>query len=128
MCLRVDANGHFEDSVGTHVSVFVYLMRGEYDDDLLWPFRGDIILQVCNRREDAGHKKHTISDFDEDSDEAGRNVTERVTEGERAHNGWGIDIIPHTALCYDVFKNTEFLVNDSLKFRVTAIKLKNLEV
>ena len=34
MCFRVDANG-VVDGAGTHVSVFVYLMRGEYDYDLL---------------------------------------------------------------------------------------------
>ena len=38
MCFRVDANG-VVDGAGTHVSVFVYLMRGEYDYDLLWPFK-----------------------------------------------------------------------------------------
>ena len=122
MCLIVDANGHGSGE-GTHVSVFVNLMRGEYDDDLLWPFRGDIKFQLCNCREDMGHIKHRL-DFD------GAGVAaERVTEGERADDaGWGGDIIPHTALCYDTSKNTEFLVNDSLKFRVTALKLKNLEV
>ena len=26
--------------VGTHVTVFVCLMCGEYDDNLTWPFRG----------------------------------------------------------------------------------------
>ena len=119
MCLEVDAKGYGDE---TQVSVFVYLMRGEYDDDLLWPFRGDITLQLCNRREDAGHIKHTVV-FDDDDD-----ATERVTEGEQAGYGLGDDIIPHTALCYDASKNTEFLVNDSLKFRVTAIKLKNSEV
>ncbi len=33
ICLRVDANGS-----GTHVSVGVHFMRGEFDDSLKWPF------------------------------------------------------------------------------------------
>ena len=37
MCLRVDANG---SGKGTHVSCYVYLMSGEYDDILEWPFKG----------------------------------------------------------------------------------------
>ena len=119
MCLEVDAKGYGDE---TQVSVFVYLMRGEYDDDLLWPFRGYIKFQLCNCREDTRHIEHRL-DFDGAGDAA-----EQVTECERAHNGWGGDIIPHTALCYDASKNTEFLVNDSLKFRVTAIKLENSEV
>ena len=43
MCIRVDAN---DSDAGTHVSVFVYLMRGEYDSRLVWPFRGDITIQL----------------------------------------------------------------------------------
>ena len=39
MCLGVDANGD-GDGAGTHVSVFVTIMRGEHDDKLTWPFRG----------------------------------------------------------------------------------------
>ena len=44
MCLGVDANG-YDDGKGSHVSVFVYMMKGEYDDSLKWPFRGYITIQ-----------------------------------------------------------------------------------
>ena len=47
MCLWVDANGEGEEEgKGTHVSVFVCLMRGEFDDDLKWPFNGKITIQL----------------------------------------------------------------------------------
>ena len=49
MRLRVDANGTGSGE-GTHVSVFVQLIEGEYDDDLPWPFRGAIAFQLVNRR------------------------------------------------------------------------------
>ena len=45
MCLSVDANGYGECK-GTHVSVFVHLMRGEFDNILKWPFRGTIIIHL----------------------------------------------------------------------------------
>ena len=45
MCLRVDANG-WGRGKGTHMSVFVCLMRGEFDDLLKWPFRGDVTMQL----------------------------------------------------------------------------------
>ena len=51
MCLRVDANG-CGDGKGTHVSVYAYLIRGEYDDLLKWPFQGSIVVQLCNQLED----------------------------------------------------------------------------
>ena len=120
MCLKVYSN---DSSAGTHMSVFVTLLRGEHDDDLLWPFRGSITLQLCNCREDTGHLDDTLN-FD---GSLGDDVAERVTEGERAAVGSGRPhFTPHTALCYNASKNTEFLVNDTLKFRVTAIKLTNL--
>ena len=37
MCLSIDANG-IGCGEGTHLSVFMYLMRGEFDDQLKWPF------------------------------------------------------------------------------------------
>ena len=37
MYLEIDANG-FNDGEGTYVSVYVSLMRGEFDDQLMWPF------------------------------------------------------------------------------------------
>ena len=47
MCLRVDANGT-GNGKGTHVSVFVYLMRGNFDDHVKWPFCGNITVQLHN--------------------------------------------------------------------------------
>ena len=49
LCLGVYANG-FAAEKGKHVSVFVYLMRGEFDDDLKWPFFGTITMHLENTR------------------------------------------------------------------------------
>ena len=119
LCLIVYSNGD-DSSAGTYVSVFVTLLQGEHDDALLWPFRGRITLQLCNCREDTGHLNHTLN-FD---DRVGGDAAGRVTKGERALQGYGMSqFTPYTALCYDASKNTEFLMNDTLKFQVTAIKL-----
>ena len=121
MCLRVDTNG-WDDGTGTHVAVFNYLMRGEYDDDLLWPFRGEITFQLINRRADEGHIEHSI-DYD---DSAPDGVACRVMEGERAPDGgWGPDMfIPYSALQCNESWNTEYLYrSDSLEFRVTRVKV-----
>ena len=60
MCISVDANGCCSD-VGTHVSVSVYLMRGEHDSRLVWPFRGDITIQLVNHNNDQDHREHTVN-------------------------------------------------------------------
>ena len=124
MCLMVDANSCLDDwgrASGSHVSVFNYLMRGEYDDDLLWPFRGEITLQLINRRADEGHVEDTTP-FD---DSAPDRATCRVMEDERAPVGLGMKkFIPHSALQCNESWNTEYLYrSDSLEFRVTRVKV-----
>ena len=60
MCLIVCANGEFHGK-GTHVTVYVQLLAGVNDDQLQWPFTGDIILELVNWREDKGHHSKTLS-------------------------------------------------------------------
>ena len=98
MCLRVDPNGCI-NGAGTHVSVFVYLMRGEHDDQLKWPFQGDITVQLLNQKSDNGHVKMTIP-YNDDAIPGGYSA--RVTSGERATKGWGFDKFDHLQQCSGV--------------------------
>ena len=41
LSLQVVPNGH-GNAKGTHVSVFLFLMEGEFDKDLQWPLRGNL--------------------------------------------------------------------------------------
>ena len=45
MCLRVDANGHGQGK-HTHTSIHIHLMKREFDDQLKWPFRGEVIIKL----------------------------------------------------------------------------------
>ena len=56
MQLNVVANGHSKCK-GTHVTVFVYLMKGINDETLKWPFTAEISIRLLNWREDKGHVK-----------------------------------------------------------------------
>ena len=40
---------------GTHLSVYAQRMRGEYDNELEWPFEGDIRVELLNWRADKNH-------------------------------------------------------------------------
>jgi hypothetical protein len=42
MCLMVHPNG-YQGVRGTHVSVYIHMMSGEFDDHLQWPFPGAIV-------------------------------------------------------------------------------------
>ena len=113
MCLRVYANGA-RYRKGTHVSVRMYLMRGEFDDHLKWPFRADITIELLDQQGNERHHKTTI----EFNDETPYNVRERVKDGRifsggMNEAGWGrLDFIRHNKL------KPKYIKNDSLQFKI----------
>ena len=48
LCIRVNLNG-VDTARGTHLSLFIHFMQGEFDDILDWPFSGKIILTVMDQ-------------------------------------------------------------------------------
>ena len=62
LCLRVYSNGG-DDFKGTHISIFVCLMRGDHDNNLKWPFEGDIIIELLNWNENGHHYRGEIISF-----------------------------------------------------------------
>ena len=48
LCIRVNLNG-VDSARGTHLSLFIHFMQGEYDELLEWPFSGRIILTVIDQ-------------------------------------------------------------------------------
>ena len=118
MCLGVVANGD-GNGKATHVSVYFYLNRGEHDDQLKWPFRGDITILLLNQSRGEGHGVTVRF-----SDTADDDVTGRVVGRKRAHHGWGKSkFIAHTELNTE---NKEYLRNDCLKFRISKIVIRSI--
>jgi hypothetical protein len=60
MCIRVDANGD-GDAEDTHVSVFTFLMKGENNDHLPWPFTGKVTVELLNQLEDKNHLSKSLT-------------------------------------------------------------------
>ena len=120
MCLDVYADG-YGDGKGTHVSVGVCLMGGEYDGGLKWPFQGNVTIAMLNQLEDSNHTTEIIRFTDITNQEA---IT-RVTGMKRAPRGSGHHtFITHAALKYKPAKNCQYLKNDCLRFRVVNVELK----
>ena len=116
MCLRVDANGS-EDSRGTHVSVGAYLMRGEFDSRLKWPYRGTVTIQLVNQLEDKEHCTKTIR-YTEAADRD-CSISSQVTDGEQASAGCGWSrFIRHSNLGLSVANNRQYLKDDCLFFHI----------
>ena len=117
MCLRVDANGCLS-AEDTHVSVFIYLMRGGNDDNLKWPFKGTIKVSLLNQLEDGQHHTSQLSSPNSNIPESSSGC---VTEGEISE-GWGkAEFVSHEDLDSDN-DTRQFLKDDTLFFRVDNIE------
>ena len=124
MCLGVDANG-FQPSPSTHLGVAVYMMKGEFDNNLQWPFRGAMTLELVDHG--TTWKNYSVNIVEESShlDQDYEDIFSRVTEGERSEEGWGFtDFISHRHL-YKPKRGRMYLSNDSLVFRVTNIRVSS---
>ena len=116
MRFEVDANGTGTGK-GTHVSVFTYLLRGEFDSHLKWPFRGTVTIQLVNQLEDKEHRTESY-DYKDATPETAQ------VDGERAC-GWGSSVfLPYSALGLSVANNRQYLNDDCLIFRIVSVQLK----
>ena len=59
LCFRVTAGGRGAGA-GTHVSLHVFLMKGENDCQLQWPFEHTLTFQILNWKNDANHEMGII--------------------------------------------------------------------
>ena len=118
MCLRVDANG-IAASHGTHVSLFVCLMQGDYDDDLAWPFMGKITVELLNQIADTQHHMGTVQFDSQQNDECNSRVTSVVSGTGR---GWP-QFISHKLLCAGMRQDMkcQYLKGDCIYFRIQKI-------
>ena len=109
LCLRVDANG---SGKGSHLSTFAYIMKGQHDDHLQWPFTGTIIFELLNWLEDKGHYKMTLS-IDTN------NNFVKVTKGEFGNACGYAQFISQSSL--NSSTNPQYLYQDCIRVRVQAI-------
>ena len=92
-----------------YVSVFVHLMRGQFDNQLKWPFRGNVTINMMNQEEDTNHVTWIIKLNDSGAAE----VTKRVTGVARNMKGGGLHLfLRHTNL------RPKYLKNDCIKLYV----------
>lgn len=106
LSLSVYCNGD-QSGAGTHISVFISLKSGEYDNELKWPFHSPVTVRLLDQKEGKDHHDYTVT-FDDAPDDCTRRV-------EKTGNfGWGTPLfISHSKL------SPKYLVNDSLCFNVS---------
>ena len=134
MCLKVYAAGYGEGE-GTHVSVYLFLMKGPHDDKLEqsghWPLRGTFTIELLNQLDDK-HHVHTETLYSDLCIECNN----RVRNSAFAAKGWGNPhFISHATILHQkrvkllLHKMTlfisEFLIRTLISFNQT-IRLHQL--
>ena len=70
MCVRVAVDGN-----GAHLSIFIHMMRGPFDNHLKWPFRCYITIHLVNQAEDNDHVENIVPYNDTTPDSCAGRVT-----------------------------------------------------
>ena len=112
MCIRVDPNGQ-GDGKGTHVSVFTELLEGHYDNQLHWPFLGTVTYELLNQLKNDYHRR-VVSTF---------TASDNMRVGS---SGGPTKFIPYSSLSHNPATNTQYLLDDTLYFRV-SVKVDSLK-
>ena len=98
------------DGNGTYLSVVVYSEHGPFDDQLKWPAKVTISLQLVNEYRDSDHYSRDI-ECKTDREKVGRGIS----------FGSNRCFIPHADLDWNHDNKTQYLKDNSLHFRVTKV-------
>jgi len=98
-----------------YLSVYFFLMKGANDDQLCWPFSGDIYVEVLNQARDQNHYQMKV--------EFHRSHGKRVTEGVASSQGFGLSQFMDLAKLRRTIgrrgNKIQYLMDDNLYFRVS---------
>ena len=114
MYLQVDAAGVL-DGKSTHLSVFLYIMKGSYDDELTWPLKGKFEMKLLNQISDSGHSK-TLTYYDDN--DVPHKSRSKVTQCDRAPDGWGYSQFISIVNLWSTTSTCQRLKEDCLFFQV----------
>ncbi|XP_065901944.1 TNF receptor-associated factor 4-like [Dysidea avara] len=115
LCLSVYAAG-CGGSKGTHLSVFLCLMKGPHDDELTWPLREKYEFKLLNQISDFEHHSMAMIYDDRATDvHAGR-----VIVGDKAR-GWGKRQFISDEDLHKVTPTCRYLKDDCIFFQVSKL-------
>ena len=108
MAIKIKLNDDNDESDDDNILVKVMIKRGNFDDELMWPFNGVVTITLLNQLENKHHFSQTqpVELLKPD-----KNV--------RVRDEW-LDFISQSQLIHNPEENTQYLKDDTLYFRVTV--------
>ena len=103
-----------------YLSVYLCLMKGPYDEQLAWPFNGEVEVSLLNQIGDNQHISKTVS-FDCEDDY----VVSRVTD-DNIGQGYGHSMFVSNESLSTSTSTCQYLKDDCLYLKVNCISSKEL--
>lgn len=117
LCLKVYPDG-VSSGAGSHVGVYLCLMRGENDHQLPWPMEASLLVTLLNQEEDANHWNVLLWDQSSVTME----IKKRVVKGNISGYGRGNPrFISQNDLQWNPALKRHYLKDDSLYFRIERV-------
>ena len=103
-----------------YISVFCYLMRGENDDHLRWPYKGIITITLLNQLNDSEHctKVMRLGNSVEHAD-----AIKQPESDEIRNEGRGYSEFISLSEVESCTAHKQYLMNDTLYFKISAITM-----
>ncbi len=109
MVLNVHPYGS-QGGFGTHLSVYIYIIKGEHDHQLKWPFLGEVTITLVDQR----LERHTTDTL--------HYTRAHSKEGARRFNNTRTGRLGWTKFIELKYLNPRYLKDDCLVFRIDDIK------
>ena len=109
---------------GTHVSVYLVIVPGEFDGVLSWPFIGSVNVQLLNRRSNNLHVSKSIRLDSYESLQVRERPNPKDYAGPEDRQVWGLnDFVAHNDLAENpgYFAKQEYLKDNNLEFRIWSV-------
>ncbi|XP_065902707.1 TNF receptor-associated factor 4-like [Dysidea avara] len=113
--LRIDVNGDGAGK-GTHLSLFLYLMKGPHDDELTWPLRGKFEVTLLNQISDYEHYSVTVTYGNHTPDK----YAGKVTDDDRGE-GWGRAKFIFNQDLHKITPTCQYLKDDCIFIQVSKL-------
>ena len=108
----------YGDDDKKNISIFCYVMQGENDDHLRWPYKGIVTITLLNQLEDDQHVTNSLHLGH--SVEQAKTVKKPKTDRIRNDRGWGYPKFISLSEVESSTAHTQYLMNDTLYLKISV--------
>ena len=100
------------------MSLYIYLMRGENDGTLKWPFKNTVTISLLNQLQDSEHLTRSINYSD--SEKYRKFCKKPDSSKARSDTGWGFPKFISLSEVEGTTAHKQYLMNDTLYFKISS--------